>query len=171
MQGWFEDHYDRMKQYRHLATVAPVVGSKANGVLRKSLVAGFDVKYVIDPADFCNLKSGVRLASKILFAAGATKVFPSTYNSAPITREKDIDSVVDTILKPEDLNMTSAHPQGGNPMSNDPAIGAVGTDFRVHGFKNLFISDASVFPTSVHVNPQLTIMAVARYAADELLQH
>ena len=40
-------------------------------------------------------------------------------------------------------------------MSDDPAVGVVGTDFRVHGTRNLFVCDASVFPTSIHINPQL----------------
>jgi choline dehydrogenase-like flavoprotein len=34
----------------------------------------------------------------------------------------------------------------------------------VHGFANLFVADASVFPTSIGINPQLTIMALADYA-------
>jgi choline dehydrogenase-like flavoprotein len=63
-----------------------------------------------------------------------------------------------------DLLMTSAHPQGGN------ALGAVvDEDFRVRGFKNLYLCDASVFPTSVHVNPQLTVMGMAQYAARRVL--
>jgi choline dehydrogenase-like flavoprotein len=50
-------------------------------------------------------------------------------------------------------------------MSKDPARGVVGPDFRVHGFDNLYVCDASVFPSSLTVNPQLTVMALAHYAA------
>ena len=63
-----------------------------------------------------------------------------------------------------DLLLTSAHPQGGN------AIGTVvGPDFAVAGAEQLYLCDASVFPTSVHVNPQLTVMGLAEYAARQLL--
>jgi choline dehydrogenase-like flavoprotein len=42
-------------------------------------------------------------------------------------------------------------------------ISVVDSQFRVHGYENLFICDA-VFPTTIHVtNPQLTIMALADY--------
>jgi choline dehydrogenase-like flavoprotein len=41
--------------------------------------------------------------------------------------------------------------------------------FRVRGFDNLYLCDASVFPTSVHVNPQLTVMGMAQYAARRIL--
>ena len=34
--------------------------------------------------------------------------------------------------------------------------------------RNLYLCDASVFPTSVHVNPQLTVMGMAQYAARRL---
>ena len=32
----------------------------------------------------------------------------------------------------------------------------------------MFVCDASVFPSSITVNPQLTVMALAAYAADEI---
>ncbi len=69
-----------------------------------------------------------------------------------------------------DLLVNSAHPQGGNPMSRDPRRGVVGPDFRVHGYDNLFVCDASVFPSSLTVNPQLTVMGLARYAAGRIAE-
>jgi choline dehydrogenase-like flavoprotein len=35
----------------------------------------------------------------------------------------------------------------------------------MHGLENLYVCDASSFPSSVTVNPQLTVMALADYAA------
>jgi choline dehydrogenase-like flavoprotein len=35
--------------------------------------------------------------------------------------------------------------------------------------RNLWLCDASVFPSSVTVNPQLTVMAMAQYAAERIL--
>ena len=64
-----------------------------------------------------------------------------------------------------DLLLTSAHPQGGNALGE-----VVDEDFRVRGFKNLYLCDASVFPSSVHVNPQLTVMGMAQYAANRILR-
>ena len=42
--------------------------------------------------------------------------------------------------------------------------------FAVHGTENLHLCDASVFPTSVGVNPQLTIMALAVHAPPRILR-
>jgi choline dehydrogenase-like flavoprotein len=126
------------------------------------------VQYAVAPDDFERLKSGMKLVGRIAFAAGGVAVYPSTFSSRAILRESDIDAVIDAIRNPEDVSLTSAHPQGGNPMSDDPGLGVVDTGFRVHGFDNLYVCDASVFPTSVRVNPQLTVMAMAEYAAGRI---
>ena len=53
-------------------------------------------------------------------------------------------------------------------MSTNPALGVVDPDFKVYGYDNLFVCDASVFPSSIGVNPQLTVMALAHYAAPSI---
>ena len=70
---------------------------------------------------------------------------------------------------PAFITLASSHPQGGNPVNRSPRRGVVGPDFRVHGYRNLYLADASVFPGSVQVNPQLTVMTLARYAALQIL--
>ncbi|MEV6340232.1 GMC family oxidoreductase [Nocardia vinacea] len=61
-----------------------------------------------------------------------------------------------------------AHPTGTTRMSTDPCDGVVDTDCRVHGVTNLFIAGSSVFPTTGHANPTLTIVALAVRLADTL---
>jgi choline dehydrogenase-like flavoprotein len=45
-------------------------------------------------------------------------------------------------------------------MGADPARSVVAPDGRVWGWANLHVADASVFPTSLGVNPQVTTMAM-----------
>ena len=52
-------------------------------------------------------------------------------------------------------------PQGGNRMGGRARESVVDSYGRFHGLQNLFVCDASIFPTSVGVNPQLTVMALA----------
>jgi choline dehydrogenase-like flavoprotein len=170
MPGWFEEHTARMRRYPYLATAAPVVGTTPNGSIKIGLLDRFQgqagVDYVIGGADFATLKEGMKLLSRVFLEAGARCVLPSTFETLEIRSEADLARIDSQIQQPEDVALTSAHPQGGNPMTDDPGIGAVDTSFRVHGYDNLYVCDASVFPTSIKVNPQLTIMALAGYAAE-----
>ncbi len=58
-----------------------------------------------------------------------------------------------------------SHLFGTARMSTRPADGVVGLDFRVNDTDNVYVVDSSVFPTNLGVNPQLSIMSLARIAA------
>jgi choline dehydrogenase-like flavoprotein len=53
-------------------------------------------------------------------------------------------------------------------MGADRRRSLVGPDLQAHDLPGLYVCDGSVLPTSPAVNPQLTIMAVARRAARAL---
>jgi choline dehydrogenase-like flavoprotein len=92
-------------------------------------------------------------------------VMPATIGFRQCKPGDDPRRLADAIRKSGDLLLTSAHPQGGN------AVGTVvDADFRVRGTGNLYLCDASVFPSCVRVNPQLTVMGMAEYAARRILQ-
>ena len=103
---------------------------------------------------------GLGVAGRIWLHAGAERVMPATFSWQEYRTPASLDGLASTIRETGDLLMTSAHPQGGNAIGD-----VVDEDFRVRGFANLFLCDASVFPTSLHVNPQLTVMGMAQYAA------
>ena len=55
-------------------------------------------------------------------------------------------------------------------MGNNEAECVVNSDCKVFGFNNLYVCDASVFPTALGVNPQLTVMALATITADKIIK-
>jgi choline dehydrogenase-like flavoprotein len=50
------------------------------------------------------------------------------------------------------------------------AGGVCAPDGSVYGTSNLYVADASLFPTSVGVNPMMTVIAFAGQIAEELSQ-
>jgi choline dehydrogenase-like flavoprotein len=62
-----------------------------------------------------------------------------------------------------------AHHIGTTRMSDDPRNGVVDSECRVHGLDNLYIAGSSVFPTSGHANPTLTLLALSLRLADCLV--
>ena len=71
-----------------------------------------------------------------------------------------------------DLFTGTAHPQGGNLMAgkNYTKDKVVDENFCVNGYENLYVTDASVFPTSLTVNPQWTIMSMSSLASKKVIE-
>jgi choline dehydrogenase-like flavoprotein len=169
MPGWFERHSANMARYPHMTCVGTVVGSRGNAKVRKPLFGdGFSLSYAPAPDDFARQVEALKLAGRIMLAAGARRVMPLTFDYHEFTNEAELDQLERLVSDDSQLWLSSAHPQGGNNVNRDRARGVVDESFRVHGFENLHVCDASVFPTSITVNPQLTVMALAHYAAEHV---
>ena len=68
-------------------------------------------------------------------------------------------------LKPADLRLEAFHPMSTARMGSDPADSVTGPDGAVHGTEGLYVADAGMLPTSVGVNPMMTIIAMAARVA------
>ena len=60
------------------------------------------------------------------------------------------------------------HHMGTCRMSDDPDLGVVDRNCRIHGTKNIYVAGSSVFPTSGAKQPTLTIAALALRLADHI---
>ena len=165
MPGWLEDHRRNMSRFPYLTAAGVLVGTTKTGRIRNALTGGADIDFTVGEKDVKTLVGALKLLSRIYLEAGAKRVMPSTFQFHEFTKESDLSKLDDYIKNPGYLSIGSGHPQGGNALSGDPGKGVVDPTFRVHGFENLFVCDASVFPTATTVNPQLTVMALAEYAA------
>ncbi|RNI15582.1 FAD-dependent oxidoreductase [Paracoccus pantotrophus] len=67
-------------------------------------------------------------------------------------------------------NKTTSHQCGTARLGTDPRASVVDLDCRSHDIPNLWITDASVLPTSAAVNPALTIAALALKAGEAMRQ-
>jgi choline dehydrogenase-like flavoprotein len=165
--GFFEEHATRMKKYAFAMQAGTMVGCAPRG--RVSLQGGrVKIDLALSKDEVALLKKGIKDIARVFFKAGANPVYPSTYKPISFANEADLARLDAHVQGPEDLLLGSAHPQGGNSINEDPAQGVVDLNFRVHDFENLFLADASVFPTNIQVNCQATVMAIAHTAADSV---
>jgi choline dehydrogenase-like flavoprotein len=166
MPGWFEDHYQNMLAYDHMASAGVLMGTEANASVRPGGLTGREISFTASTSDIRRAVKGLILAGEIYLASGAERVMPSTFTYRVYRDRQALQEMKNHVRDASDLMLGSSHPQGGNSLSSDPARGVVDPTFRVHGIPNLFVCDASVFPESVGVNPQLTVMALADYASE-----
>ena len=89
--------------------------------------------------------------------------------AAGIGRVKLLDDLLDA---PGDSlpDTTSGgwHHMGTTRMNNDPKLGVVNADCKIHGIGNAYMAGSSCFPTGAGVNPTLTIVALSIRLADHL---
>ena len=166
--GWFASHFDRMLRYRHFVDGGAMVGTAPTGVVSLDRKQQVQIDFQFSQEDLRRLIAGTKTLARIYLGGGALRVFPSSYELIEIAHEDDLGLLDERIKRPDDLSLGSAHPQGGNAMCEDPRRGVVGMDFRVHGYENLFVADASVFPTNIWANCQATVMAMAHHAASHV---
>ena len=166
--GWLDEQATTMKSYPKLTAAGVVVASKPSG--RLGLLT--DLVLGLDDDELARMKRGVAELAAIFIAAGAETVIPSTADPLPIrkaSQQADAARFAAAITSTSQLNLNTAHPQGGNAIGKHAGSSVVDPTFRVHGVDNLFVTDASLFPAGCGVNPQLTVMALASLAADEIL--
>jgi len=111
----------------------------------------------------------MKTLARIQLAAGAKEVTSLHLPILRIRSEKEIAKIDDAPLGPNRVAVLTAHQMGGCAMGADPRTSVVGPDLRHHHVANLFVIDGSVFPSSLGVNPQESIMGVASWAAAKML--
>ena len=163
------EHSQLMKDFTHYAMAGVMIRDESNGTITLSDQGNPKVHYTLSQNDITNLTKGVRTLAEMWFDVGAEKVISGHEDCVTLNSKDDIPRLIEAIrANPDGLPVASAHPQGGNRMGEDMKTCVVDSHCKVHSFENLYVSDASVFPTSVGVNPQVTVMAIATMAADHI---
>jgi choline dehydrogenase-like flavoprotein len=161
---------EAMAQASKAASWAVVLRAYAHGRVREGPF-GTTIHFDLERRDMENLRRGLRVTAELLFAAGAREVVTGVRGLPERIGSEDQAALLEGgPLDPAAYLFSMSHLFGTARMSVRPADGVVGTDFAVHGRQGLYVIDSSVFPTNLGVNPQLTIMAVAMHAAEQLAE-
>jgi choline dehydrogenase-like flavoprotein len=158
--GWFEDHFTRVLNYNRLASAGVLFPADRRGTIK-----GGKLGFRLQPEDLAVLRRALATLTKVHFAGGAQEVYPALLKGETL-RAGMSDAQIDAhfeqaIREPDDVVLSSSHPHGGNAINADPAKGVVDLDQRVHGTTNVLVTDASVMPSCIRVNAQLTTMAMS----------
>ena len=117
------------------------------------------------------LRKAFHTMAEIQFAAGAEKVRLMHLDSDWYTNWTDAKAAIDQLpMAPHRVRLFTAHQMGGCAMGADPATSVVNGFGEHHHVSNLSVHDASIFPTSIGANPQLSVYALAARNSTRLAQ-
>jgi choline dehydrogenase-like flavoprotein len=160
MPGIGPAHVKNAQLIRHLGVFGGMVHDEAGGTVRRGPGREPVVTYRMHPKDKAVVPKLMRVMADIWFAAGAREVTLPVLGRHPVTpdtiKAMDLEHV-----KGRDLECSSQHPLGTCRMGPNAGSSVVGPDGQAWELPGLYIADGSVVPTSLGVNPQLTIMTMA----------
>jgi choline dehydrogenase-like flavoprotein len=156
-----------MERYPHMSQFGLMIFDVARGRVRE-LAGRPQIRYDLHPDDARRFQRGFELLADIYWAAGARAVMVPIAG-VPVLRDGDTSPLRAARVRPRDISAMAFHPLGTARAGADPRTSVVDGDLRVHGVQGLHVSDGSVVPSSLGVNPQITIMALATRLAHHLL--
>jgi choline dehydrogenase-like flavoprotein len=157
---------------RHMAAYYVGVRGTGRGSVRPSWIGdGLPrIHYWMSREDVTNLSRGFAQMSRLLLAAGAEVVYPASFGLPPVRSEADARAWLERDLPWTDLALQTVHLFSSCPIGERPERCVADSFGRVRGVTGLSINDASMLPDSPGVNPQATVMAMARRNALEFLR-
>lgn len=170
--GFGEKNLEIMKNLRHLASFGAMVRATTTGrVLPRPGSFNPIILYSLNAHDMTLITRAMKYIAEVFFAAGAREIYPMVYDFPEVLTDARQASVfVEKEIKPQQMMLIGNHPMGTCRMGEDPGNSVVNSHCESHEISNLFVCDASIFPTAPGVNPQLSIMAFADLTARYLVQ-
>lgn len=127
-------------------------------------------RYELLSADIEALAFGIYQACRIFLAAGAKWVRTGHPGLPRVASSSEAERLLELSWEPHYFVPTAFHPVGTARMGSSPDVSVVSPEGRVWGYDNLAVADASLLPSCPQVNPQITVMALARSVAASLAQ-
>lgn len=143
--GFGAAHLRRMRAITHFACIEVAVRDTNPGHIRVGKRGTPIVEKTLNDEDRRRRDRGRDAIRNIFYATGAREII-----------EGDI--------------AIGLHLMGGCNMGVDRARSVVSPEFKVHGARNIYTADSSVFPNAPGINPSFTIAAMSLMGATKILE-
>lgn len=177
-QNMGDEHLRFMLDYKYYSAMNVFVRDQGRGAVSwqpNALNRKKRIDWELSKDDFNHFKKALKIGGRIYFAAGASKVILPTFKQLHVEKVEDLDDMIDSVdfgLRGlYTFRIASVHPQGTARMGVDAKQSVVNGYGECHSVKGLFVADASLFPSCLTVNPQVTVYALSNLIADYIVSH
>jgi choline dehydrogenase-like flavoprotein len=159
----------RMQQLAHTSLIGVLLRDRSAGRVRLDRHGAPRVEYHLSRYDQRHVRTAVVGAARVLHAAGAREIWTTQSRRVCWTpRRERLEawlSRVDAIGYGAHETVYGSWHQMGTCRMGRPWDSVVDGSGELHALENVFVADASLFPTASGVNPMITIAALAHYVS------
>ncbi|KAG0031545.1 hypothetical protein BGZ81_001020 [Podila clonocystis] len=170
------DHKRGMLELNHIMPLIVLSRDRDGGSVELGPDGLPRMNYVLSKHDVLSLEDGLERSLNILVAAGANAVWTTQIDvdSFKVNKELGVSDpafkawlakVKRASIKAGSMTVGSAHQMGTCRMGSSPKSGAIKPTGETWEVKDLYVSDASAFPTASGVNPMLTTYSMSHSIA------
>ncbi|XXG97487.1 hypothetical protein Hte_003790 [Hypoxylon texense] len=163
--------------FRHMNTFLSLVRDRDTGSVYPNAEGNPVVAYTPSKFDHAHIKLGLLAVAKLCYLRGAAEILSPVRNLAPFrctvpATDRNVDDAdfVGWLRLSQQTDFSSAvlisgHQTGSCRMSTSEECGVVDEKGAVWEAQDLYVADASVFPSASGVNPMMTTMAISEHIA------
>lgn len=143
LPGYGKNHLELMKKIPYMACIEVAVRDTNPGTIKLGKNGSVIVDKKLNSEDEKRKKKGLEVIDQIFNSTGALDIIRGKIG-------------------------VGLHLMGGCGIGQDEKKSVTSPDFHLHGFKNIFLADSSIFPAAPGINPSLTIMALSIKASEKI---
>ncbi len=158
-----------LAEISNLATLGFYVSDTSRGRVFVTRKGAAVATYRLNDVDARRISIGLSVAAEVLMEAGAQRLYVGVAGLDAPTPVEQLQLLRSRDIRPGHLRLTGFHPMGTVRMGRDPDRSVIDHHGAHHQVPGLWVADASTFPSCVAVNPQMTIMALAKRTAESIV--
>ena len=155
-----------MDRYMQLATFGLMLQDHSRGSVRQGPGGMPLIVYNMTKKDLARMQRGITILCEVFLRAGAERVMPMVRGMEEVRSRSDLERLREMPLRAGDFEVVAFHALGTCRVGESPERGAIDQSHESFDTPGLYVTDGSAIPSSLGVNPQLTIMAMALRAAE-----
>lgn len=155
-----------MDNWNRVAQFGFMVRDRGSGSVTLSPRGTPLIRYTVTREVHDLFRRGSATLAEMLLRGGALEVSTGIEGLPSVETIAEARAIAHASIRPLQFHPVGFHPLGTCRIGASPKHGVCDPEHRVFGTQNLFVADGSSVPTSLGVNPQVTIMAMSLRCAD-----